>query len=138
MPSRPSLPNSVASSTGKVPASKCSATTGLNVSLAKRRTTACIARSSSGIIASVSSKSTHLVPGIGSPSSVVHREHYINTCVDSKDLGSQDVVMKMTYPAEVEQFRQQVRAWLEENLPDGWFDGLEMSPEEHEAFRTEW
>lgn len=46
--------------------------------------------------------------------------------------------MKMTYPAEVEQFRQQVRAWLEENLPDGWFDGLEMSPEEHEAFRTEW
>ncbi|MWA02910.1 acyl-CoA dehydrogenase [Actinomadura sp. LD22] len=46
--------------------------------------------------------------------------------------------MKTTYPAPVEQFRRQVRTWLEENLPDGWFDGAEMPPEEREAFRASW
>ena len=32
------------------------------------------------------------------------------------------VGMDLTYPAETEPFRKEVRAWLEENLPDGWFD----------------
>ena len=30
--------------------------------------------------------------------------------------------MDLTYPAETEPFRKEVRAWLEENLPEGWFD----------------
>ena len=36
--------------------------------------------------------------------------------------------MDLTYPAEAEAFRVEIRAWLDENLPDGWFDdGFEMS-----------
>ena len=39
--------------------------------------------------------------------------------------------MDLTYPAEAEAFRKEIRAWLEDNLPAGWFDeGFEMSPEE--------
>ena len=30
--------------------------------------------------------------------------------------------MDLTYPPEAEEFRTEIRAWLEENLPDGWFD----------------
>jgi hypothetical protein len=29
--------------------------------------------------------------------------------------------MDLTYPAEAESFRAEIRAWLEENLPTGWF-----------------
>jgi alkylation response protein AidB-like acyl-CoA dehydrogenase len=47
--------------------------------------------------------------------------------------------MDLTYPAEAEEFRVEIRTWLEENLPAGWFDeGFEMSPEEKEAFNKEW
>jgi alkylation response protein AidB-like acyl-CoA dehydrogenase len=47
--------------------------------------------------------------------------------------------MDLTYPAEAEEFRTEIRAWLEENLPDGWFDeGFEMTPEERAAFNEEW
>jgi alkylation response protein AidB-like acyl-CoA dehydrogenase len=47
--------------------------------------------------------------------------------------------MDLTYPAEAEEFRTEIRAWLEENLPDGWFDeGFEMTPEERSAFNEEW
>ncbi len=47
--------------------------------------------------------------------------------------------MDLTYPAEAEEFRTEIRAWLEENLPDGWFeDGFEMSTEERTAFNKEW
>ena len=39
--------------------------------------------------------------------------------------------MDLTYPPEAEEFRTEIRAWLEENLPDGWFDeGFEMTPEQ--------
>ena len=39
--------------------------------------------------------------------------------------------MDLTYPAEAETFRKEVRAWLEENLPQGWFEpGFKMSTEE--------
>ncbi len=47
--------------------------------------------------------------------------------------------MDLTYPTEAEEFRTEIRAWLEENLPDGWFDDdREMTDEEREAFDDEW
>ena len=47
--------------------------------------------------------------------------------------------MDLTYPPEAEAFRGEVRAWLEENLPEGWFDdGFEMSDEERSRFNREW
>jgi len=30
--------------------------------------------------------------------------------------------MDLSYPTEAEEFRVDIRAWLENNLPDGWFD----------------
>jgi alkylation response protein AidB-like acyl-CoA dehydrogenase len=47
--------------------------------------------------------------------------------------------MDLTYPPEAEEFRKEIRAWLEENLPEGWFDdGFEMSPEERRTFNEAW
>jgi alkylation response protein AidB-like acyl-CoA dehydrogenase len=47
--------------------------------------------------------------------------------------------MDLTYPPEAEAFRTEIRAWLEENLPEGWFDeGFEMTPEARTAFNEEW
>jgi hypothetical protein len=47
--------------------------------------------------------------------------------------------MDLTYPAEAEEFRVEIRAWLEENLPDGWFDdGFEMTDDERRRFNREW
>jgi alkylation response protein AidB-like acyl-CoA dehydrogenase len=47
--------------------------------------------------------------------------------------------MDLNYPAEAEQFRGEIRAWLEANLPDGWFDeGFSMTPEERRKFHEEW
>jgi len=47
--------------------------------------------------------------------------------------------MDLTYPAEAEEFRTEIRAWLEENLPDGWFDeGFEMTAEERAEFNKNW
>ena len=47
--------------------------------------------------------------------------------------------MDLTYPPEAEEFRTEIRAWLEENLPDGWFDeGFVMTPEERRKFNEEW
>ena len=47
--------------------------------------------------------------------------------------------MDLTYPPEAEEFRTEIRAWLEENLPDGWFDGgFSMTPEEKERFNEDW
>src|SRR5918994_5965309 len=47
--------------------------------------------------------------------------------------------MDLTYPPEAEQFRKEIRAWLEENLPDGWFDeGFEMGAEDRKRFNEEW
>jgi alkylation response protein AidB-like acyl-CoA dehydrogenase len=47
--------------------------------------------------------------------------------------------MDLTYPAEAEQFRFEIRAWLEDHLPDGWFDdGFEMSDDERVRFNAEW
>ena len=47
--------------------------------------------------------------------------------------------MDLTYPPEAESFRVEIRSWLEENLPAGWFDaGFEMSPEDRAAFNEAW
>jgi alkylation response protein AidB-like acyl-CoA dehydrogenase len=47
--------------------------------------------------------------------------------------------MDLTYPPEAEDFRRQIRAWLEANLPEGWFDeGFEMAPEDKKRFNAEW
>jgi len=47
--------------------------------------------------------------------------------------------MDLSYPPEAETFRTEIRAWLEENLPAGWFDeGFEMTPEQKAEFNAEW
>src|SRR5690606_33505092 len=47
--------------------------------------------------------------------------------------------MDLTYPPEAEEFRAEIRAWLEENLPEGWFDeGFEMTPDEKAEFVESW
>ncbi|MCB0971860.1 MAG: acyl-CoA dehydrogenase family protein, partial [Acidimicrobiales bacterium] len=47
--------------------------------------------------------------------------------------------MDLTYPPEAEEFRTEIRAWLTENLPDGWFDDdFEMDADEKEAFNKAW
>lgn len=47
--------------------------------------------------------------------------------------------MDLTYPSEAEEFRAEIRGWLDDNLPEGWFDdGFEMSGEERTAFNDAW
>ena len=47
--------------------------------------------------------------------------------------------MDLSYPADAEEFRTEIRSWLEENLPDGWFDeGFEVTPEQKKTFNEEW
>src|SRR6516164_83448 len=47
--------------------------------------------------------------------------------------------MDLTYPAEAESFRAEIRSWLEHNLPEGWGQqGFEMTPEERARFQEEW
>jgi alkylation response protein AidB-like acyl-CoA dehydrogenase len=45
--------------------------------------------------------------------------------------------MDLTYPEEAEQFRSEIRAWLEENLPADWGQ-REHSAEEKAEFSTRW
>ena len=47
--------------------------------------------------------------------------------------------MQLDYTPEAEAFRVEIRAWLEANLPTGWFDeGFEMTPDERKAFNEGW
>ncbi len=47
--------------------------------------------------------------------------------------------MELTYTPEAEAFRVEIRRWLEENLPTGWFDeGFELTGEERAQFNKEW
>jgi len=47
--------------------------------------------------------------------------------------------MDLSYPTEAEEFRVDIRAWLENNLPDGWFDeGFEMTADERAEFNRTW
>lgn len=60
-------------------------------------------------------------------------------------LGGQHGPMDLTYPPEVETFRKEVRTWLHDNLPEGWF-GPDGEPVENfhpdaksrAAFAREW
>lgn len=42
--------------------------------------------------------------------------------------------MDFSYTAQEEQFRMELRTWLEENLPEGWLDGTFKMPEEQAAY----
>ncbi|MDA0371089.1 MAG: acyl-CoA dehydrogenase family protein [Actinomycetota bacterium] len=47
--------------------------------------------------------------------------------------------MELSYPADAEEFRQEIRTWLEKNLPKGWGQpGFEMSAEDRKAFNETW
>src|SRR4051812_41143789 len=47
--------------------------------------------------------------------------------------------MDLSYPPEAEEFRTEIRAWLEANLPERWgTPGFEMTPDERAAFNEEW
>ena len=47
--------------------------------------------------------------------------------------------MDLTYPPEAESFRIEIRSWLEDNLPDGWFDdGFTLEGDAKVAFQEEW
>ncbi|MFZ1063033.1 MAG: acyl-CoA dehydrogenase family protein [Acidimicrobiales bacterium] len=47
--------------------------------------------------------------------------------------------MDLIYPPEAETFRRTIRAWLEENLPPGWFEpGFHQSEDERKEFNRTW
>jgi alkylation response protein AidB-like acyl-CoA dehydrogenase len=47
--------------------------------------------------------------------------------------------MDLSYPPEAEQFRTEIRAWLEENLPEGWgTPGFRLDADERKNFNKEW
>jgi alkylation response protein AidB-like acyl-CoA dehydrogenase len=52
--------------------------------------------------------------------------------------------MQLTYDAEAEAFRAEIREWLVDNLPAGWVDAVErgeppeLSPDERRAFNESW
>ena len=48
-------------------------------------------------------------------------------------------LMELDYSPEDEAFRLEIRSWLKENLPKGWFDpGFEMSNAARKKFNDEW
>ena len=47
--------------------------------------------------------------------------------------------MDLTYPPEAEAFRVVIRGWLQENLPQGWFEpNFTLSPDDRKAFNATW
>ena len=47
--------------------------------------------------------------------------------------------MDLNYPSDAEAFRLEIRQWLVDHLPTGWFDdGFEMTTDERKAFVEEW
>jgi alkylation response protein AidB-like acyl-CoA dehydrogenase len=47
--------------------------------------------------------------------------------------------MDLAYPPEAETFRAEIRRWLEENLPSGWFDpDFQLAGEERAEFNRAW
>ena len=45
----------------------------------------------------------------------------------------------MTYTPEAEKFRVEVKSWLRDNLPQGWFDdGFELSGDARKSFNESW
>ena len=59
--------------------------------------------------------------------------------LDQTDRAVKNWGMDLTYPAEAEAFRAEIRTWLEDHLPAGWFDeGFEMTADEKKAFNEDW
>src|SRR3954453_21843517 len=51
----------------------------------------------------------------------------------------QTLPMDLSYSADDETFRKEIRTWLEEHLPAGWFEpGFEMSAADRKAFNETW
>jgi alkylation response protein AidB-like acyl-CoA dehydrogenase len=47
--------------------------------------------------------------------------------------------MELTYTDEAEAFRKEIRGWLEENLPAGWFEpGFKLEGEDRRRFNETW
>jgi alkylation response protein AidB-like acyl-CoA dehydrogenase len=47
--------------------------------------------------------------------------------------------MDLNYPEEAQAFRNEIRAWLEKNLPDGWFEpDFTMTSDEQQRFNESW
>lgn len=47
--------------------------------------------------------------------------------------------MDLTYPVEAETFRSEIRSWLKDNLPQGWFEpGFALSEDERREFNRTW
>ena len=47
--------------------------------------------------------------------------------------------MDLSYPADAEAFRSEIRSWLEQNLPKGWFEpGFELAADERRRFNEDW
>ncbi len=47
--------------------------------------------------------------------------------------------MDLTYPPDAEEFRTEIRKWLEDHLPEGWFDeGFSMTAEEKASWNEDW
>jgi alkylation response protein AidB-like acyl-CoA dehydrogenase len=47
--------------------------------------------------------------------------------------------MDLNYPIEAESFRKEIRAWLEENLPAGWFEpDFSLTADERQRFNESW
>jgi alkylation response protein AidB-like acyl-CoA dehydrogenase len=47
--------------------------------------------------------------------------------------------MDLTYPPEADSFRKEIRSWLEENLPQGWFEpDFSMTKDERQEFNETW
>jgi alkylation response protein AidB-like acyl-CoA dehydrogenase len=47
--------------------------------------------------------------------------------------------MDLNYPPEAEAFRAEIRSWLEQNLPTGWFDeGFQLDDAAKLQFQSEW
>ena len=47
--------------------------------------------------------------------------------------------MDLNYPPEADEFRSEVRAWLEDQLPEGWNTaGFTQSVEERAKFNEDW
>ena len=46
--------------------------------------------------------------------------------------------MDLSYPAEADEFRGEIQAWLATQLPPGWFDGTRPAGADWVAFATDW
>src|SRR6476619_2291609 len=47
--------------------------------------------------------------------------------------------MDLSYPPEAEQFRKEIRSWLEDHLPEGWFEpGFELKGADRVRFNEQW